>query len=232
MAEIEIAQLITKKKGRELIKTIPLEKLDVLATRSLNSLSSSKNDKRHLVSIMNNSMIVNVMTQISLLSLFNDTCPECGRTFTHYALIDSLSKINDKPIYILLPCVSDNDNFKFFNKDHIIPRSCNGSNTMNNLQFMCFDCNRKKSSIVTSNELKYGCYRQGIFKTIMDNNIKKIKIKQTNTKSSQIINITEIEQVKGGLFYLMSPNFNTYFDSNGISIDKKFMIRGVSNNEN
>ena len=69
MAEIEIAQLITKKKGRELIKTIPLEKLDVLATRSLNSLSSSKNDKRHLVSIMNNSMIVNVMTQISLLSL-------------------------------------------------------------------------------------------------------------------------------------------------------------------
>lgn len=83
MAEIEIAQLITKKKGRELIKTIPLEKLDVLATRSLNSLSSSKNDKRHLVSIMNNSMIVNVMTQISLLSLFNDTCPECGRTFLH-----------------------------------------------------------------------------------------------------------------------------------------------------
>ena len=68
-------------------------------------------------------------------------------------------------------------------------------------------------------------------KTIMDNNIKKIKIKQTNTKSSQIINITEIEQVKGGLFYLMSPNFNTYFDSNGISIDKKFMIRGISNNE-
>lgn len=29
----------------------------------------------------------------------------------------------------------------------------------------------------------------------------------------------------------MSPNFNTYFDSNGISIDKKFMIRGISNNE-
>lgn len=45
------------------------------------------------------------------------------------------------------------------------------------------------------------------------------------------IKISSVEQVKGGLFYLMSDNVNTYFDCNGKSIDGRFKIKGVNYGE-
>lgn len=45
------------------------------------------------------------------------------------------------------------------------------------------------------------------------------------------IKISSVEQVKGGLFYLMSDNVNVYFDCNGKSIDGKFKIKGVKYGE-
>lgn len=111
----------------------------------------------------------------------------------------------------------------FYNKDHIIPQSCNGVNKMINLQFMCKNCNSKKSAIITDEELKYGYYRKGIFHNIKNNDILNI--------NDMKIKISSVEQVKGGLFYLMSDNVNTYFDCNGKSIDGRFKIKGVNYGE-
>lgn len=147
---LEIAQLITKEKGRELIKSMPLWKMEYLSRISINSLKMIDEIHNHYVTIMNNSMKINVSTHTALLSLFNDMCPCCGKVFTHYALINSYKCIdkNDKKVYQLIPCNPDtNGDFVFYNKDHIIPQSCNGVNKMINLQFMCKNCNSKKTQL-------------------------------------------------------------------------------------
>lgn len=223
---LEIAQLITKEKGRELIKSMPLWKMEYLSRISINSLKMIDEIHNHYVTIMNNSMKINVSTHTALLSLFNDMCPCCGKVFTHYALINSYKCIdkNGKKVYQLIPCNPDtNGDFVFYNKDHIIPQSCNGVNKMINLQFMCKNYNSKKSAIITDEELKYGYYRKGIFHNIKNNDILNI--------NDMKIKISSVEQVKGGLFYLMSDNVNTYFDCNGKSIDGRFKIKGVNYGE-
>lgn len=59
---LEIAQLITKEKGRELIKSMPLWKMEYLSRISINSLKMIDEIHNHYVTIMNNSMKINVST--------------------------------------------------------------------------------------------------------------------------------------------------------------------------
>lgn len=222
----QIHQIITKEKGRNLIKQIPLSNLKNIATLSCSPYNNS--NFKHIIPIMNNSMLVNIGTTLAVMSLFNDTCSKCGKTFTHYGLVkNSTLNVNGKSVYSLLPISINGSEMEFFNKDHIIPVSLNGANTMDNLQFMCSKCNLEKGASFTEENATYGQYKMGIFKYTKLGDL--IDIKKLNDKNAvwQKKEITYFKQVTGGLFVIGGQNFLNYFNCTGLSIDKKFKIRGT-----
>jgi 5-methylcytosine-specific restriction endonuclease McrA len=71
------------------------------------------------------------------------TCVNCGITGKYFALEkDRL----DKRYHLNLYAVDDNSKEVLMTKDHIIPKSRGGSNTLDNYQTMCCKCNKEKGN--------------------------------------------------------------------------------------
>lgn len=206
---MKIYQILTKEKGRELIKKIPMEMVERISN---NSISNTR--PKFIVSIMNNSLKINVATPAAILTLFNDTCPICGKRFTHYIVTERDNLLTLRPVIL------KNGQIELFNIDHIIPKSKGGSNSVINCQITCAECNTKKSSQLTNNELKYGVYYQGIFKDI--NRIKKIILSK-----NRVLTNPDIKQVLGGLFYIQTNNFGEYFYPSGKQIENKYEVKSM-----
>ena len=215
----EIKQIITKEFGRKLIMKAPLSEIEFYSTTT--SDSSAIPNHRFFVNIMNNSMKVNVLSHLTLISLFNDCCVSCGKPFTHYAIIESdyeQEKMYHKKTYSMIPCRLNNNNgtitYQSYSKDHIIPKSRFGSDTMNNYQFMCKTCNCQKSHSISDEDMKYGDYNYGIFKKIQPKQKYIAKFGKIDTK------LIKMEHHCGGLFYIRfeKSKYDGYYKPNGKNV--------------
>ena len=74
------------------------------------------------------------------------SCASCGLKATHFAIervqSDSYSGYS-LSLYAKKPCGAE----EYFTKDHKIPKSAGGKNSIENYQTMCWTCNSKKGSL-------------------------------------------------------------------------------------
>jgi hypothetical protein len=78
----------------------------------------------------------------------NLTCPICNLQATYFA---KEKNINDKSYHLNLYGLH-NDREILFTRDHILPRSLGGKDTLENQQIMCEPCNLLKGNRHISNE--------------------------------------------------------------------------------
>lgn len=78
----------------------------------------------------------------------NLTCPICDTKASYFAKEKSL---NDKNYHLNLYGI-DNGKEILFTRDHIIPRSLGGKDTLKNQQIMCERCNFLKDNRIIDNE--------------------------------------------------------------------------------
>lgn len=225
----EIKQIITKEFGRKLIMKAPLSEIEYYSMASTDGSNNSKH--RFFVTIMNNSMKINVLTHLTMISLFNDCCVSCGKPFTHYAIVEvnyENEKKNKKTTYTMIPCRVDyhkngSITYESYTKDHIIPKSRFGADTMNNYQFMCKSCNLEKAHSITDEDMLYGDYNYGVFTNVKPNrcivNFGKIKTK-----------LIDMEHHCGGLFYIRFENskYDGYYKPNGKNVlTEQYNIKSI-----
>jgi len=68
-------------------------------------------------------------------------CATCGLKGTHFAAERMASS---ESYHFNLYAVDENGDETLMTKDHIIPKAKGGSNTLDNYQTMCYDCNQEK----------------------------------------------------------------------------------------
>lgn len=78
----------------------------------------------------------------------NLTCPICGVNATYFA---KEKVVNDKSYHLNL-YGTRNGQEVLFTRDHILPRSLGGKDTLENQQIMCESCNLLKGNRNISNE--------------------------------------------------------------------------------
>lgn len=72
-------------------------------------------------------------------------CVSCGRKGTRFAM--EKSSEGDFSAHLNLYCV-EGEKEVLMTHDHILPRSKGGTNTLDNVQTMCTDCNKKKDNTI------------------------------------------------------------------------------------
>lgn len=76
-------------------------------------------------------------------------CVDCGLEGTYFVK----EKAERDPVYhINLYGINGNGKEVLFTKDHIIPKSKGGKDTLKNLQTMCFRCNERKDDTIPKNK--------------------------------------------------------------------------------
>ena len=78
----------------------------------------------------------------------NLVCPICGVQASYFA---KEKNINDKNYHLNLYGIYNNQEI-LFTRDHILPRSLGGKDTLENQQIMCEPCNMLKGNRNISNE--------------------------------------------------------------------------------
>ena len=78
----------------------------------------------------------------------NLTCPICGAQASYFA---KEKNINDKNYHLNLYGIYNNQEI-LFTRDHILPRSLGGKDTLENQQIMCEPCNLLKGNRNISNK--------------------------------------------------------------------------------
>lgn len=220
---MKIKEVIKKKEGRDLILRLPMNKVKYISEVSIFNNKLNTLDNKYLIKYKDK-IWVNIESHIAILSLFNDCCAICGKHFTHYILASIPNRVrtsDGQPIYDLYPCLFNKETNKplYFNRDHIIPQSCNGDNSLRNLQFTCEDCNNQKGNRFTEEEINYGYYKEGIFAGVM--------VGDNVWFDNILTTIESIDQVKGGLFFVVTPAYTGYFMANGQTLNTQHMIRRV-----
>ena len=113
-----LLQRIARKAVREIIKEVNTQKKSKSAKR-VNVKSEIRSSKyKANKKRQNRSRYISASVRVSVLNRDKYKCVFCGRS--------------SKQVYLEV--------------DHIIPFSKGGSNDINNLQTLCFDCNRGKGS--------------------------------------------------------------------------------------
>lgn len=204
----------------------PLEKFQYFSDKCF---KKTKNEPQHYVTIMNNSLQIAVLTQLTVLTLFNDTCVNCGKTFTHYIVVEKTDCArqpmyhNGKKVHQIIPCTIEKNakgevQYILFTKDHIIPQSKFGANRLVNYQLMCQPCNLSKSSQTSDDEYKYGEYTKGIFNMNL-NMIKRV------THGKRKVDVRHIERTKGGLIYaeFADSQLDGYYTPSGQNV----LVKGI-----
>jgi 5-methylcytosine-specific restriction endonuclease McrA len=79
-------------------------------------------------------------------------CVKCTRTGMFFALEAHAQGIRKGQFHFNLYMVHRSGGESMFTKDHIVPISRGGDNTLNNLQTMCAKCNHNKGSRITIKE--------------------------------------------------------------------------------
>lgn len=136
-----------------------------------------KEDTR--VHIIHSENEVNVTSlRIRLFKAKGTKCVCCG--LEGNVFIENKAK-NDTVYHLNLYHETEDKDLILMTKDHIVPKSAGGEDTLENLQVMCEDCNSMKSS-VNDNLAKDQIIE------ITKNNIKKLKNKQhTSQKTVKMI---------------------------------------------
>jgi len=95
------------------------------------------------------------MTSIryKLFSTKGCTCVKCGKVGTHFKLERKGCERYHFNLY--------SDDGILFTKDHIIPKSRGGRESLANFQTMCYKCNNNKSNSYTKEEAKMGEIKKG-----------------------------------------------------------------------
>mgnify|MGYP006369241361 FL=1 len=151
MADIIIRAVISKEKGRELIKSTPIDLFQKMAENSRRKGECSKY-YNYIPYSLKYSVVTN--TQLAILSLFNDDCYFCGKPFTHYII--------GKPAYgikycCLYPCRFDeNGEIVYYNIDHIYPKSMGGADRLENYRLTCENLNCARGTKLSDEDKKYG----------------------------------------------------------------------------
>lgn len=151
MADIIIKAIISKEKGREYIKSTPLELFQKMAENNRRKTDCAK--YYHYVSPNTKYSIV-TNTQLAILTLFNDKCYFCGEPFTHYII--------GKPAYgmkycCLYPCrFSEDGEVIYYNIDHIYPKSLGGVDRLENYRLACETLNCKRANAMSEEDKIYG----------------------------------------------------------------------------
>lgn len=82
------------------------------------------------------------------------TCIKCGIAGTHFKLKKELTQ--DKGHFNLFT-----DSGRMMTRDHIVPKSLGGADTMRNYQVMCCKCNKEKDASVSMPDLFKGQLKVG-----------------------------------------------------------------------
>jgi hypothetical protein len=78
------------------------------------------------------------------------TCVQCGLRATHFAVeAFKVDAIKDIPVVHLNLYALLNNSEVIFTKDHILPKSKGGKDTLSNLQTMCCHCNQEKGDNIS-----------------------------------------------------------------------------------
>ena len=111
-----------------------------------NLITSRCNHAAQRIFISSNDGLIPVRTKLQRYKLFKKErkCVKCGRVGTLMSL-EKCSKKRSSTYVFHLYCI-ENDKAVLMTKDHIIPKSKGGPNTMENYQTMCEYCNRQKGS--------------------------------------------------------------------------------------
>ena len=75
----------------------------------------------------------------------SQTCSSCGIKATYFRR----EAIGDENPHLNMYGLNKYGHEVLFTKDHIIPKSKGGSNSLKNLQTMCVNCNKEKGNNVT-----------------------------------------------------------------------------------
>ncbi len=90
-------------------------------------------------------VIVSRRSQRYALFAKSVTCATCGLKGTHFAAERMASS---ESYHFNLYAVNENGDEILMTKDHIVPKSKGGSNTLDNYQTMCYVCNQEKDDKV------------------------------------------------------------------------------------
>ena len=108
-------------------------------------INKSKIGQKFLFRVGNLSYYINCTATMKTIAK-RPCCAICGAKATHAILCK-----NEQDSYYVSFFTERNGQLILFTKDHIVPRSEGGSNSMSNLQACCETCNRAKGNETDSN---------------------------------------------------------------------------------
>ena len=117
----------------------------VLKLRQQHIKKSSEQWKKVVEKIYNGFSVKMNSQRYQLFATKGLTCVKCGITGSFFAL-ERINSTRDNPLrfHFNLYAIDDNGEEVLITKDHIIPKSKGGKNTLNNYQVMCYNCNQEK----------------------------------------------------------------------------------------
>ena len=137
-------------------------------------------------------------------------CSECGREGRFFLLQKSNSSSRNNTYHFGLW----SEDLVQMTKDHIVPKSLGGTNTLENFKTMCEICNSKKGNTCTDKDLIEGKIKEGI---LISSTLKNINSKEYKILKDKIYKFAKELKTNDKLFLKYKKEISLFMSENHIN---------------